>query len=103
MPREYGRGARPAYGSWTAGDVSGETIYVGHCRCGPGHRAHYRGKDGRLVRASAIWPQLTLPAVSQETELEQLRREKEQLEEEIRTLETGLAKTKVAATEKKRD
>jgi len=55
------------------------------------------------VRASAIWPQLTLPAVSQETELEQLRREKEQLEEEIRTLETGLAKTKVAATEKKRD
>jgi cell division protein FtsB len=50
-----------------------------------------------------MWPELTLPAVSQETELEQLRREKEQLEEEIRTLETDLAKTKAVAPEKKKD
>jgi cell division protein FtsB len=48
-----------------------------------------------------MWPELTLPALSQDTELEQLRRQKEQLEEEIRTMETGLAKTKVAAPEKK--
>jgi len=47
-----------------------------------------------------MWPELTVPAVSQKTELEQLRREKEQLEEEIRTLETGLARTKAASPEK---
>jgi len=114
MPRGYGmgrgnwgwyargRGIRPAYGAWTAGDVSGEATYAGPCRCGLGPHAYYRCKDGRLVHASAIRPELTLPAISQETELEQLRREKEQLEEEIRTSETDLAKTKAGAPEKKK-
>jgi len=95
-----GRGIRPAYSARTAGDVSGGETYVGSCRCGLGPHAYYRSKDGRLVHASAMWPELTVPAVSQKTELEQLRREKEQLEEEIRTLETGLARTKAASPEK---
>jgi hypothetical protein len=119
MPRGYGRGyemgrgywgwyARgrgnwPAYGQLTAGDVSGEATYVGPCRCGFGPHAYYRSKNGRLAHASAMWPALTLPVVSHETELEQLRREKEQLEEEIRILETDLAKTKAVAPEKKKD
>jgi hypothetical protein len=96
-----GRGIRPAYGARTARDVSGEATYVGPCRCGLGPHAYCRSKDGSLVHASTMWPELTLPALSQDTELEQLRRQKEQLEEEIRTMETGLAKTKVAAPEKK--
>jgi len=44
-----------------------------------------------------------VPAIAQETELQQLRREKEQLDEEIRILETDLAKTKAVAPEKKKD
>lgn len=119
MPRGYGRGyemgrgywgwyARgrgnwPAYGQLTAGDVSGEATYVGPCRCGFGPHAYYRSKDGRLVHASAPWTEPIVPAIAQETELQQLRREKEQLEERIRTLETDLAKKKAAVPEKKKN
>ena len=119
MPRGYGRGfgmgrgnwgwyARgrgnwPAYGHLTVGDVSGEATYVGPCRCGFWPHAYYRTKDGRLVHASASWTEPIVPAIAQEVGLQQLRREKEQLEERIRTLETDLAKKRDAAPEKKKD
>ena len=118
MPRGYGRGfgmgrgywswcARgrdiwPAYGQLAADDVSGEATYVGPCRCGFGPHAYYRTKDGRLVHASSSLAEPIVPAIARETGLQQLRREKEQLEEKIRTLETDLAKKKAAAPKEKK-
>ena len=96
-----GRGNTPAYGLLSAGDVSGEATYVGPCRCGFGPHAYYRTKDGRLVHASARWTEPIVPAEAQETGLQQLRRDKEQLEERIRVLESDMVETKAAAPKRK--
>jgi hypothetical protein len=117
MPRGYGRGFGMSRGYWgrysrgrcvwpansqlTADVVSGEMTYVGPCRCGFGPHAYYRTNEGRLVHASALLTEPLVQDTAQET-VEQLRKEKEQLEKRIRILETDLAKKKAGTPAKKK-
>ena len=107
MGRGYWGWSPRARGNWLASDqltseeVSGEAVYVGPCRCGFGPHAYYRTKEGKLFHASALRTEPSVLAEAKGTELQQLRRDKEMLEERIRVLESEIAETKAMAAKKK--
>ena len=90
----YGRGLhRGRFWPYTPVSVPEGYTYIGPCRCGFGPDAFYRDKSGTVVHASQLLhrgvPQ-TISAQDLEAEVNQLKVEKEELEERIKELEGQL-------------
>ena len=84
-------GYRPP--TWGAVEVGGYR-YLGPCRCGFGPHAYYLDERGRPVHARRVAP-FPLPETPYESvlsELEQLRKEKAELETRLAEIEKELGK-----------
>lgn len=64
--------------------------YIGHCRCGHGPDAYYRMPEGRVVHASQVFGMPAAP--TKEQEIEQLKTEKEMLEQRLKEIDETLKK-----------
>ena len=91
----YGRGRGGGWWGRPVVDAPEGYRYVGPCRCGFGPNAYYQDDRRRLYHAGHVhrfgFPASWETGVSQ-AELDNLRREKAQLEKRIRDLEERLDK-----------
>jgi hypothetical protein len=93
----YGYGRGRGSGWWDRPVIDAPTghRYVGPCRCGFGPNAYYQDERGRLYHARHFH-RLGVPTVSEtavtQAELDDLKREKANLEKQIRELEERLDK-----------
>jgi hypothetical protein len=90
----YGRGLhRGRFWRYPTASVPEGYTYIGPCRCGFGPDAFYQDKSGRVVHASQLLHRGVLQTISAqdlEAEVNQLKVEKEELEERIKELEGQL-------------
>ena len=91
----YGRGWHRGYQSREQITISAPEgyTYIGPCRCGFGPDAFYRDKSGRIVHASQLFHWSIPPTTSTESleaEVNQLKKENEELGKRIKELEDQL-------------
>jgi hypothetical protein len=90
----YGRGLHGGrFWPYTLASIPQGYTYLGPCRCGYGPDAFYRDKSGKVAHASQLFHGSIPPMTSTESlesEVNQLKVEKEELEKRIKEIEDQL-------------